>query len=184
MDLRAKSSNDYRWDDLRIAMSSVKVAGVHDPNFAKLTGSGATDGVYTYFFDPATEEEVYFETQMPHDWYQGSSIYPHIHWCPTSTGSGNVVWGLEYTLASVSGTFGQTVLMSASFAATGTINYHQMAILPSMSMSGKTISCIIFGRLYRAAADGGDTYAEDAAAISFDFHYQKDDRGSYNQYTK
>ena len=87
---------------------SLSKGGVNDPNLVQVkdNGSGST-GVYTYQFDNNTEEELFFAAQIPHAWKEGSNIYPHVHWYPTNTDTGNVIWGLEYTWANVNGTFGR-----------------------------------------------------------------------------
>ena len=75
------------WDDLRVPITSVKLQGTKDPDFAKVFDNGiASQGVFIYLFDDGTEEEVYFTAQIPHEWKLESNLIPHVHWLPQDAG--------------------------------------------------------------------------------------------------
>lgn len=151
--------------------------------------SDPPDDIYflTYFralgFDPGKTEDIYFMVQLPHSYKEGSDIYPHIHWFPTTSGTGNVVWTLEYSWANVNGTFPALNTISTVTAADG-INKHQIAALPTISGTGKTLSSMIVCHLYRKGTDSNDNYSADAGLLEFDFHYEIDSFGSNTEYTK
>lgn len=178
--------HDYSvWDDLRVALTTTKLGGVKDPGFAQLASDGAgSTGVYAYHFDKTTEEEVFCAVQMPHSWEEGSDIEPHVHWLPTDTDTGAVVWGLEYAWLDFDGTLGNTTILTVTDAADGTDGKHQLASFGTISGAGHTVSSMLMCRVFRKAADAADTYNADAAALEFDIHYQRDAAGSDNQYTK
>jgi hypothetical protein len=186
-----ENEHDYRplvgtWEDLRVPASSVKTrAAVNEPTFAQLADDGAgSHGVYTYMFNQTVEQEVFFNAQLSHGYLEGSDLYPHVHWSPQSTNTGDVKWNFEYTIANVNGNFGNTTTITATDTASGTINDHQIAGLPTISGTGLTISNMLICRLSRDGSDATDTFTGDAALLEVDIHFQKDTRGSLQEYIK
>lgn len=166
------------WDDLRIAATATSKGAARAPGFAQLLDDGdSSTGVYAYQFDKATEEELHFAVQFPHTWKTGSTVYPHVHWCPVDTDTGNVIWGLEYTWASITGTLGNTTIITVTDAADGTAFKHQLADFDGIAGTGKTASSMMLCRVFRQAADESDTYDNDAALLEIDFHYEIDKLG-------
>lgn len=176
------------WDDLRVPLSSIKRLGFTDPDWVQFKDNGAAStGVYVLGFDGAgaQDEEVFFAAQIPHTWREGTAIEPHVHWCPSDGSSGNVRWGLEYTVQSVNGTFGNTTIIYVNDAADETAYKHQIADLGSISMAGHTISAMLICRLFREATDAADTYNnQDALLLEFDFHFQVSTPGSRQETVK
>lgn len=185
------------YDDLRVPMDSVKTGGSKDPDFAQFKDNGSgSQGVFMYWFDGSTEEELYFSVQMPHCWKQGSNIIPHVHWVPSANGSANqfVKWGLEYTWSNVSGTYPDTTIIStdASDASNATIqgdttmliDKHYISTFGEISGSGKTLSSMMICRIFRDATDSDDDYPSDAGLMEFDIHYEIDSLGSDTEYGK
>jgi len=176
-----------QWDDLRVPVTGITGGGgVKQPGFGKVADDGAgSTGVFTYRYDPDAEEELFFNVQMPHAWAEGTEIFPHIHWMPTSSSAGNVVWGLEYTKASIGDAFGDTTILLVTNAAGGVTNKHQIASWSSIDMTGNKISTMLVCRLFRDATDViNDTYGADAAALEVDFHYQVNSFGSRQVFIK
>jgi len=168
------------WDDLRVPLTQGQVGLTNAPGFDVLTGS-----VRAYAFDKNTDEELFFEIQIPHNYKEGSTLYPHIHWCPKDNAVRNVVWGFEYTLATPYGTFGNTTTLTGLDSTSGQLK-HQMTSLGSITGTPSTlgISTLIIGRLYRDANNASDTYDEDAYGLSLDIHYEIDSLGSNSLLTK
>jgi hypothetical protein len=168
------------WDDLRVAASNTRV-GATAPT---VTAFGPSGGLYSLNFDSAQHDEIYFEIQMPHNWKEGSLIYPHVHWAPVDANAGNVVWELEYAWANSGSAFGAPGNMaSAATAAGGTAWVHKVTDLIEsgnnyIDGTGKTISSMLVCRLHRNAGAGSDTYGSDAAFLEFDIHYEIDAVGS------
>lgn len=180
------------WDDLMIPGTSVKITGNSPPDMAGgFVGDNTLD---LYVFDGNnTLEQVFFTVQMPHNWKQGSTIYPHVHFSPTSTNTGDtnervVRFSLEYTWANIGDTFG----------ATNTLNLDSDPFVPNTSQwkhllakngtgiagTGKTLSSMLVCRLFRDPSDNADTYPQDVAFLQFDVHYEIDSLGSSSEYTK
>jgi Concanavalin A-like lectin/glucanases superfamily len=152
-----------------------------------LIGSGATRGVYAYYFDQDSVEELHFTIQMPHTWNVGTDLHPHLHYVGTDAGeTGNdVVWGLEYTVADVFGTFGNTTIISDPDTA-GAPYVHEIGSFSSdIDMSGITgVSAMIVGRIFRDGSNASDTYDAPVGLLEVDFHIQKDTLGSQNEFSK
>lgn len=170
------------WDDLRIPITAIRVGAAKIPDFGTFLGAG---GLLTYLFSGITEEQAYFTVQLPHTYREGSDIVAHIHWSPTTTDVGNVIWGLEYSWASEDGsTFpGVATISSAATAAGGTAWVHHHTDIDTISGTGKKISSMLVCRIFRLTT-GDDTYEFDAALLEVDLHYQKDTRGSNAQLVK
>ena len=171
------------WDDMRVAIEATKLKGAKDPDYNQFKddGSGSV-GVFTYLFDSATEEEVFFSVQVPHSYKLGTDFHPHVHWTPTSTSTGSVTWGLEYTIADINETFGNTNTITGSDAAEGAYK-HQLCEIGTISGTTQ-VSAMMACRLFRNATSTGDTYGSDAAVLEFDIHFEIDSNGSKNEYSK
>jgi hypothetical protein len=175
------------WDDIRVPLTGVQAAGLKMPGWIKIKDNGSgSEGVYGWGFDAGTEEELFFAVQIPHDWIVGSLIRPHIHWCPTTTNTGTVSFGLEYTKAKFGSAFGNTTILPANQAGSGTAYKHQLATFPDITMTGDTISTMLLCRIFRDATGSlrTDSYNADAALLEVDFHYKKNDLGSKSEYIK
>ena len=183
------------WDDFLVNPDATSRGGSKAPVWGGSSGNpfknNSSQGVFLWMFSASTEQEVYFTVQLPHKYKVGTDIYPHVHWT-TATGTPtrtNVVWGLEYTVIKIGGSFPSTTLSTgnsiisgiASIAGTG---QHLITSLPAISGSNIDISTIIVCRLYRATADANDTFANEVGLLSMDFHYQIDTEGSRSEYIK
>jgi hypothetical protein len=148
-------------------------------SYFKNNGSGS-QGVFLWMFDKDTEEELYFCTQIPHSYKIGTPLYPHVHWTTKSgTPSGtNVVWGLEYTVVAIGGSFGSTTILTANSLIAGITpsGTGQHLITP--------LGTILVCRVFRAANNGSDTFDNETGFLGIDFHFQKDTEGSRSEYSK
>jgi hypothetical protein len=183
------------WDDLRFPALDTKLGGSKDPGFAVFKTNGAgSQGVFLYWFDKNTEEELYFVAQLPHRWAQGTDLEVHCHWVPAATAAGagtDVCWGLEYTWVNINGTFGNTALIYGDEQSNGatetlTAGKHYLTELGTISGTGKTLSSMLVCRIFRDAGGTGgtDDYDDDAGLLEVDFHIQIDSFGSDDEYAK
>jgi len=178
------------YDDLRVPLSAIKLGGLSNPDWVKFRDNGAgSTGVYTYAFDKASEEEVFFEVQLPHSWMQGDTLHPHVHWTSLANGTDkDVAWGLEYTMSNILGSFGTTTIISSNTQIASQVNVvahkHMMTSLPDITMTGMTRSSMISCRLFRDATGAlkTDDFDDDAILLEFDFHYQKNRMGTVAEY--
>jgi hypothetical protein len=152
--------------------------------------AGTSQGVFTYFFSASTEQELYFTVQLPHEWKEGSTIFPHVHWVTTTNVSTNKVrWGLEYTWVNIAGNFGTTTTEYGEDPITpvGTVTAFEHAITEigtGISATGKTLSSYLICRIFRDATAGTDTYTGTAGLLGIDFHLEMDALGSRTEYAK
>ena len=174
------------WDDLRVPVTSLAKGGVSDPGFAQFKDDGSSStGVFLYWFDATSEEELFFTCQLPHSWDNGK-IYPHVHWLvPTNSDEDPadqvVRWGLEYVWAGIGGVYGDSTIIYGEASSLPIVaDTHYLTLIgsgitpPESAQSG--LSSMIVGRIFRDATV--DTYEDDAALLEFDFHYQMDALGS------
>jgi len=178
---------DTFWDDLRVPGLQAELLGLRDPSLEKFKDNDAGSyGVYAYHFDPDSNEEVHFSVQLSHAWKEGTTIHPHIHWSPTTSGTDDVLWGLEYAWSNINDTFPtNTTVISVSTLASGIPYHHQIASFPTISGTGKTLSSMLMCRLFRWADHGSlDNYDADAALLEFDIHFEINSPGSRQEYIK
>lgn len=175
-----------RWDDLRITLDRGRDAT------AISYFSGSSGPEIWYFRNNSQLEAMSFTVQLPHTWKEGSAIYPHLHWSPKASKSGNVEWKLEYTWQNYDPSTPQVfpAITTNTVVSTGpfTANSHMITSLSSNNSgidgTGKKISSILICRLTRNSSNAADTYADDAGLLFLDFHIMVDAFGSKAEYVK
>ena len=173
---------DTFWDDLRFPAQGINPAGTSAPP----TVVTADPWAGTLLFSASATNVVVGTAQMPHAWKEGTDVEPHIHWCPTSTHTGNVAWRFSYQVANIGATFPATLTTAGILvdAGDGTTNKHQVHDFADIDMDGKTISCMIVWKLERVGGNVADTYTGTARFLELDFHYEIDSPGSAEETTK
>lgn len=174
------------WNDYVVPFSAVKTKNTKIPSWESFMGE-----IYQYAFDGSgTDQEVGFAIQMPHDW-DGSAIYPHIHWSPSTDDGGAVVWGIEYTWVEYNDTapleFPATITSTTiSEELSGDGHKHLITAFNAITPSGDqdNISSILVVRFFRNSSVTEDDYEHDAFALSFDIHYRLNTLGSREEFTK
>lgn len=173
---------DTAWDDLRFPVQGINPAGAAD---------SATRSTVTGFLEFLADSDntVGGVAQMPHSWKEGTTIYPHIHIRFPNANAGNTRWRFDYDIANVNENFvnaagtytsGTAVTVASPLSSTK----HVIAPLGSLTMTGKTLSCIIIWRITRlGVGDVLDTYASTVSLLEFDIHYEIDKLGSDNEFT-
>lgn len=178
------------FEDFRVPVTSTEKKGVQDPSFTQLRNDASgSPGIFAYAFDNNTEEELFFIVQLPHQWKEGTSIEPHIHWSAKSdVGATKVRWGLEYTWSNIGEVFGATQIIygDTPIPPVGTVSAYEHAItsLGTISATGKTVSSMLICRIFRDADHSGDTFGADAFLLEIDFHLEIDALGSRTDYQK
>jgi hypothetical protein len=155
-------------DDLRVTIDK----GSNSAQLGSLTGISGPE--IWFFRNNEGIESMSFTLQLPHNWKDGTTIYPHIHWIPKSSASGNMKWNLDYSWSNIDGTFSAATTSSVVITGPFTANKHLLTDLTSSNVgidaTGKTYSSILICRIWRDSSSGTDTYAGDAGGLSMDFH--------------
>ena len=172
------------WDDLRTPLNGVKLGGISDPTWSKWRDNGAgSTGVYAYSFAKNQTNEAFLIAQLPHLYNENTDIKPHIHWgTATTTATGDVVFGLEWTLAGKDEAFGVTTIDEITVSVTENIQYKEQidsfTDIPGSTNGGIKISDVIIARLYRKGNDAADTYDDAVFIFEFDIHYRSNSNGT------
>ena len=166
------------WEDLRFPATSINPAGAPGP-----MGFDTTNIAFTA--SATGTESVAIVAQIPHAWLEGSDIEPHVHWQPTTTGAGNVVWQLQYKWTNPhEADAGSFTTINILEPAGGTSLRHNIGSFGNISGTGKVISSLLTCIISRLGSDALDTYAATALLKEFDIHYKSDSVGSVGQYSK
>lgn len=184
-----------RLDDVtRVAWRDLDLAGASLGFFGLLTAPDPVqiNGGTIYgpgFNGVATTEQLMGSKELDHDWFQGSNIYPHVHWMPSSNAAGDVHWQLTYTIQNSGGTgFGDVVPAETTLTATdtssGTAWQEHFAGFGALDITGILMGAQINFRLFRDPTDPADTYGADAVLMTLGFHMQVQLFGSRTEYTK
>lgn len=172
---RSKIFGRVLWNDINHPASALAL-GASAPDSISILGSGGIKGLG--FDGNATTERVHGSAEILHGYLEGSDIYFHVHWMPTTANAGNVKWQLEYSWQLVNGTFANPTTITATDSASGTPWHHQRAEFAAIDGTGKEINSALVFSLFRDPTDGADTYTDDAALIQVGIHYQIDVYGS------
>lgn len=165
-DLDARTSTAWMMDGLEPTLRE----GVGNPaELAAFKGN-----TVAYLFIDGSVSETYVNWDLPFNWATGTDLYAAIHWSPgSSTATGTVRWGLEFTTAAVNGTFGDTnTFYVDSTVSTSSAWKHIQAVSAPYPGSGAAPNQRFLIRLYRDGASGTDTFANGAYLIGIDFYYQ------------
>ncbi len=171
------------WDDLRVPVNSVKLPGLKAPAWVTTYG-----GMLLLFSDQdvkSNEEEVYFFTEMPHGYVEGTDVTPHIHFAFTENQTGTSTrWCLEYRWTNVGQVLPPMTTIYAECEANNNALTHLVCAFPSIDGTGKKISSIFNCRLCRNSSDPADDFTGEVVLASFDIHFQTDGKGSKELMTK
>lgn len=174
------------WDDLRVPGLATRL-GANAPDLEVFQ-----DTLYlNAFAGTGTVEQAYFAVQVPHSYKEGTDLEAHIHWShkiAEPSADGGVVWKLDYSWVNIDGTFPTvgTIVMSEIWTDTPPPQFAHVMTEGATELdgTGKTVSSMIVGRLYRDNAAVTDTFEEDALLLEFDFHFQIDTLGSRTEDAK
>ena len=163
------------WDDLRAPATTIRRGATNKPDFD-------TTNMGLLFPQNNTAEVAYIIMQFPHGRKAGSDINPHIHF--TQTSASEPVFKMSYRWydpnASAVAAFTTLTSTGCTFVYTsGSIA--QICEFPSIDGSSQVdVSSILEVKLYR----DDNVVSGDVLVKEFDVHYQIDQLGSREEYTK
>lgn len=172
------------WDDLRVDPMAGKLAGSSDATLRGFQAGGSGVTFQLYHFEK--NNEMFFITQLPHTYKEGTDISVHIHWTPNAQGvteSGNTVgWKIDYSICGIDEAFAASAQLDLSDACNG-VNYeHNMTPAATIDGTGLKISDVIVFRVIRTDTGADDTWtgtvANTPALLAVDFHHEIDTMGS------
>jgi hypothetical protein len=160
-----------KWDDLRAPATGINPPGqASDPDW-DLTNIG-------FLFDKSSTESVQIVLQLPHGYIEGTFIYPHIHWEPTDTDTGDVLWRMSYKWRNNHEVDAGFTTVEQLAPGSGIANRSQINGFGAIGKEDATISSMFECTISRIGGDASDTYDNDARFKEFDIHVQLDDFGS------
>lgn len=173
-----------QWDDMRVPVSALAPGAT--PADPIVYGPGGAVRIRG-FNGAATTESMDFTAQLPHSFKEGTDIYPHVHWCPTTNNAGTVIWRLDYYWLNINGLIPVLAQIdTGAVAASGTAWQHQMTTFAAIAGSPGgvpfRISSMLMCRIWRDP--GTDTYPDDAGLLEIDFHFEQDSVGSRSETVK
>jgi len=174
----ADHCSSIHFDDLRFPATAINPPGsASDPDFDTIRGG--------WLFADGSTELLFILGQLPHNYNEGSTLHPHIHWVQEN--SGDVLWQLDFKW------FNNGAEYPADFTTLQTVkkvfNYSsgslsQISAFQPITGEGMGISSMFAMKLSRIGGDAADTYTGDALMMEFDFHYEIDGHGSEREYLK
>lgn len=160
------------WNDIIIQTSNLR-PGNTPPTFAAFLS-----GIFGFRFDAGAADEVHGAFELPHNYKEGTNLVVHCHWSPTTTNTGNIVFGFEYSHATDSAVFSNaSTPTSTPAAAPGVINQLSRKDIVTITGTGFKIGDIIAFRFFRQNG-GTDTFTGNAFVHSIGIHYETDTVGS------
>jgi len=163
------------WEDLR-GPATIAQPGASAPTWDSTNGG--------YLFAPNLDQTLWWILQFSHYYKQGSDVIPHVHWYPTNTNTGNVLWRCEYKWTSIEAVEVAFTTLNVLDPGDGTTLKHQIANWATVSGAGKTISSAFTAKITRVGTDLTDNYTGDALLKFFDIHFQLDSSGSVQATSK
>jgi hypothetical protein len=165
------------WRD-QLGEINVRGSGANDPAWSQI---GATAFWAFTFPGSGALRQFWHSTHIQHDYDPGTKIYPHIHWYPATTGTGNVVWNVSWTAAKGHNQGAMNFAAPTTFQmiqAAPAIQYQHMITecsdAQAISVTGNEPDTVIKMRIWRDPNDALDTYTGDVYVDFFDVHYQTD----------
>lgn len=144
-------------------------------------------GIDAYGFDGnATTESLSMVVELPHDFQEGTDVFPHLHWCGSSGAAGNVKWNMQYAICRFDEEMGAVVSTSFTAANPG-LGANGRAVVRAgefPAISGLKVNDLLRIRIFRNPGDAADTYGADAIYLQFGIHYVADQIGSAQKFSK
>jgi hypothetical protein len=169
------------WDDLRFPTYALKVpaqsdAPLPDPDDGNLLFTSTKDSMVTGF------------AQIPHDWWKGRAMKPHVHFECMDASAGNISMKVDYKMANIGELFPAAwTEVQVIIPANGVPLLHDIFGNALLDLTGYRLSAGIKFRVWRLGATGAgayeDTYDADWKLLEYDLHYERDKVGSGEEYS-
>ncbi len=164
--------DDFRW------VGQGKATGPNNPARTGINGTGIEVWEFT------TGKILHSDSnQLPHDYKEGTDIIPHLHWCPSTTGTYTGTWTMRYVdyLDAANGTalLAQKTITISFNAAMTAFQMQSADFSAVIAGAGRKISSMIHANLELTLTAGTSCFLN-----GWDGHYQKDRLGSVQPTSK
>lgn len=155
------------YTDLRFPASAVNLPGLANPPDLDIVG----DVIPVLSFDNSGNEHIFFGIQMPHEYWPGTTLKPHIHTRSTSAVQTSN-WALVYSYADIGEVFSAVQTNTIEVITSGVEGEHESFNIGDMDGLGDIgatdVSSMIGVELKRLS--GGS--ATEVQVMEFDIHYR------------
>lgn len=172
-------NNSGKYNSSAISALTMYKGGVNDPPFNNLIS-----GVSTYLFDKSTMQELFFDFVVPPNYKEGSDINVVVHWVPTTTNPGDVVWGFDYAWVNPGSVFTTLTSINLISSSNSVSLEHIQSAFDPISGSGKQMASILKCRIFRNISSINDTYTNQAGLLYLELKYEQSGTGSSSLWTK
>lgn len=167
---------EARWEDLRFPAQGINPAGTAAPPSIDTTAYPGT-----MLFSPSSDNIIAGIAQMPHAWWYGTALTPHVHWRKPVADVSElaVAWRMKYCISAIDAApTAWTDWLDATLVAGNLADeeHHNLSNFPTIDMTGYMGSVCIHWQLMRDVSE--DAYSSDARLLEFDIHYQQNKLGS------
>lgn len=178
----------YQYDDV-FTDKLIVPPGAASPDVIPAPGA---PNIFAWGFNGQNTIETLSGTmELLHGYLEGSDVWPHVHWSPTTNDTGDVRWVFEYIVADASNAweFRAPVILTAiqpanGLAASGRPIQHNAEFSAPIPGAGLTIGSQIRFTIRREPADAADTYNADAILWAVGIHYLMNSAGSLGRFVK
>lgn len=120
-------------------------------------------------FVHTVDKDVCGSIELPHG-TRLTTITPHIHWFPSTTGTGNVKWDLAYTVVQIGGTEPAETTISVTDTADGTAGENMFAAFDPIDISALSTPNTQFSFCLSRDVSVASNYGAAALAKTFGLH--------------
>ncbi len=173
----------FVWDDVRSPATMIRPAAGG--------GAAATDAIYrgipviAFASNPA--QRAFFTAQLPHGYFEGENVKPHIHWIiPSNPGADiNVKWDIEmqWINRDTAVVASPDISVTTTKDITGLENILMKLDIGILDGTDKIMSSFLTGYIERDTTVAND-YAGIVYLAELDFHVKFDTTGSQQEIIK
>ena len=154
-----------------------------------INGSG-NQGVFLPVFEPGKFQAASFNIPISHKWKVNSILKPHLHFSTKEIipAGAKIALSLEYSWSRPGAIFPETIVDDQVYTFPVEVPAYTHVIVGfddiTSDYPSETVSPHICATLYRKGFQSEDTYLEDIYFVNFGNHYQSDEAGSREEYSK
>lgn len=157
--------NARNYKTVVITLNGAEVHPTKSPEFVNYKGSRVIE------FSPSSDQTIYFQAKLPHDYDPGTDLEFHVHAIFESATTGNRLYTLTYSWANTDGIFPTETSLEKLFTSVRPANANIIGSFGQLDGTGKTPGGVLLCSLTRNGSDGTDTESQPTIIVFADFHY-------------